>query len=286
MTTVVRALAKVNLYLRVLGRRADGFHEIDTVLHAIDLGDEIALERDGSGIEVAYEGARIDPNDDLVAAAARAAGADGLRIRVEKKIPVGAGLGGGSSDAAAVLRVLMPSHEPKARGRIAAGLGSDVPYFVYGGTARARGRGEDVVPLACPGRFWFVLGIDDQPLPTSSVYAEWTGETGPLADALVAALAAGDGEAVGALVHNDLESAAFSLRPELRRRKDVLARAGVAGACLSGSGPTLFGLCTTRAAATRAAARVEDVFHRVEVVASAGPDLPPAPDDLPLRLAP
>lgn len=155
------APAKINLALEVTGRRADGYHEIDTVMTTVDLADRVTIERraEGAGLEVALTGAYgagIDAGDDLAGRAAiRLAEAEGrapdVRIEVEKRIPSPAGLGGGSSDAAAVLRGLRwlwaldwPDERLAALG---ATLGSDVPFFVYGGAARCTGRGEQVEPL-------------------------------------------------------------------------------------------------------------------------------------------
>lgn len=155
------APAKINLALEVIGRRADGYHDIDTVMTTIDLADRVSIERrpDGAGLDVSLTGAYaagIDATSDLARrAAARLADATGcsadLSIEVEKRIPSPAGLGGGSSDAAAVLRGLRrlwaldwPDERLAALG---ATIGSDVPFFVYGGAARCTGRGDEVAPL-------------------------------------------------------------------------------------------------------------------------------------------
>ncbi|MQA00974.1 MAG: 4-(cytidine 5'-diphospho)-2-C-methyl-D-erythritol kinase [Dehalococcoidia bacterium] len=157
----VLAPAKINLALEVIGRRPDGYHDIDTVMTTLDLADRVTLSvRDpGAGLEVMLSGdyaAGIDAADDLSGRGARAlAEAAGrepdLRIEVEKRIPSPAGLGGGASDAAAVLRglnVLWALDWPAERlAEVGAGVGSDVPFFVYGGTARCTGRGEVVEPL-------------------------------------------------------------------------------------------------------------------------------------------
>lgn len=155
------APGKVNLALEVVGRRPDGYHDIDTVMTTIDLADRATIERrpEGAGLEVVLSGAYaagIDPADDLSGRAAiRLAEAAGrspdLRIDIEKRIPSPAGLGGGSSDAAAVLRGLRRlwglDWTDERLAALGATIGSDVPFFVYGGAARCTGRGEEVQPL-------------------------------------------------------------------------------------------------------------------------------------------
>jgi 4-diphosphocytidyl-2-C-methyl-D-erythritol kinase len=278
------AHAKVNLCLRVLARRGDGYHDIDTILHAISLADEIEAVADGSGeVRVVVRagapvGALPAEEDDLVTRAARALAARsprpvGARVEVVKRIPVGAGLGGGSSDAAATLLALNELWGLRL-GRaqlaeVASGLGSDVPFFLSGGSMRARGRGEVLSPVRVGARLWFVLGLATSPLLTREVYGRWSPRTGRGGEpGLTSALAAGDPSAVGRALRNDLEEAAFALRPELPEAKRALLDAGALGALVSGSGPTLFGLARDEEHAAALAAAVAGAFDRTEIVAS------------------
>ncbi|MGH2729323.1 MAG: 4-(cytidine 5'-diphospho)-2-C-methyl-D-erythritol kinase, partial [Actinomycetota bacterium] len=229
----MRAHAKLNLYLRVLSRRRDGYHEIVTILHGIDLADDLEVA-DGRTGEINLVADRdLEPNLVVVAARrlmTRIEGGAGASIRLTKRIPVGAGLGGGSADAAATLVALNELWDAgldrSALMEVAAEVGSDVPYFLIGGTALATGRGEKVRPLDAPAAMWFVLGLSDDPLMTSAVYDRYDElplVEGPSPATMIAALGAGDVEAVGSLLSNDLERVAIDLRPELAAKKAVLA---------------------------------------------------------------
>ena len=282
----IRACAKINLFLRVLGRRADGYHDIETVFHGIGLCDEIdfRLERE-RGVRLRWElaegttGPLPDEGDDLVRRAADLllegrAGTRGAAVGLVKRIPIGAGLGGGSADGAGALMALNELWElalgDQELSDLAASLGSDVAYCLTGGTAIGRSRGEELSPLEVCHRLWFVLGISREPLWTRDVYERWEPHPAPevaVAD-LAEALRTGDVAALAGALHNDLEAPAQWLRPDLRAKKDALIRAGARGACLSGSGPTVYGVTDDETHAGDVAARVEDAFDRVEVVAS------------------
>lgn len=278
---------KVNLFLKVLGRRPDGYHELETILHTVGLSDEMEIVPTETGdIEVQMslaEGVTGDlpsREENTVYRAARAlletgASNEGILIEVLKHIPVSAGLGGGSGNAAGAL-VALRDHWGLRLSRaemleMAATIGSDVPFCIQGGTMLASGRGEILTSLTDALAGWFVLGISDRPLPTADVYAEWDersprAETNPAAMSL--ALGAGDIEEVASLLHNDLEAPAFRMRPELPAGKEALLEAGAFGALLSGSGPTVFGLCADEEQARAVAARVEPAFDRVEIAPS------------------
>jgi 4-diphosphocytidyl-2-C-methyl-D-erythritol kinase len=281
----LRAHAKINLFLRVLGPRPDGYHEIETILHGVRLADEIAVACAPRGVRVAMEwgpglaGRLPTPDENLVARAAvllqsRMRIRRGVEARVVKNIPVAAGLGGGSADCAAVLVAL---NEMWGAGLdtdglvgLAAEIGSDVPYWVRGGTVLATGRGENLTPL--PGtEMCFVLGLSRRPLLTRDVYGAWdeleSTQTGPAAP-MTLALGAGDPQEVALLLHNDLEPAACALRPELRAKKQAMVAAGSLGALVAGSGPTIFGLAASGDHARAVAARVEEHFDAVLVVSS------------------
>lgn len=277
----IRACAKVNLYLRVLGHRPDGYHEIETILCGIDLADELELAADSTGEVKVETDHDLEPN--LVALAAerlqaRTGTGGGASIRLTKRIPVGAGLGGGSADAAATLVGLNElwgaSLDRAGLLDVAADVGSDVPYFLVGGIALATGRGEKVKALDAPEPMWFVLGLSDGPLMTRDVYGAFDAlppVDGPSPAEMIAALASGDAAAVGSLLSNDLERAAFGVRPELETKKAALLGAGALGACTSGSGPTIFAVAADEAHAASIAAGAAGAFDRVLVVRSRVP---------------
>lgn len=271
MNTVrIRAAAKVNPTLYVLGRRDDGFHEVDTSLMALELADEVVLEAsDVPGIQLTCDGpfASADiPTDasNLAFAGAHIAfkGAAqlaspgsvplGIRLRLTKNIPSQAGLGGGSSDAAAAWRgvecLLGVTLDDTARRLSLGALGSDCVFFgdaVDTGVARCTGRGEHVANLAAPHADWVVgLVTPTVPCPTGAIYSAWASSlSGSAGRATVSAppLALPARKARAGL-HNDLESAALVAVPELRAWRAVLADAGAGDFLLSGSGSSFFGL--------------------------------------------
>lgn len=273
----LRAHAKLNLYLTIDGRRTDGFHDLTSVFHAIDLCDDVTIGT-GSGVTMSMEvpGA-VDESANLAARALTALGAEQLSVDITKRIPVAGGLGGGSADAAAVLvgarERLGLSLSDGELSEVGASLGSDVPFFVRGGgTALVQGRGERVDTLECPHTFWFVIGASSMPLATRQVYSRWDElEHRPApapVDTIIEALAAGDIAGVGALLYNDLEAAAMAIVPELASKKESLLEAGALGASVSGSGPTIFGLAASPEHAQEIAETTAGLFDRVHVVAS------------------
>ncbi len=283
----LRANSKLNLFLRVMGRRPDDYHEIETILHGIDLGDDIEVATSTAGIEIEMINAvgassEMPPAEqNLITTAVRCLQAHsgiglGVRAKVIKRVPLGAGLGGGSADAAAIVSALNELWrlrlDAQSLTAIAATIGSDVPYCLVGGTCLATGRGEAVTPLPAPANLHFVLGLSDVPLMTGDVY-KMADELGPApavgSAPMSLALGAADVAEVGALLHNDLEPAAFQLRPELAARKQQMLAGGALGACLSGSGPTLFALASNEGHARQIASRVRQDFDRVMVATSA-----------------
>jgi len=281
--------AKINLFLRVIGHRPDGFHELESVFHTLDLVDDMELlPLDGGALEIdmvaaAGVGSPLPaPEDNIVIRSARVLqelteARPGARIRIRKRIPVGGGLGGGSSNAAGALlgldRLWQLDLDRDTLVAKAEALGSDVPYCIDGdGTALVGGRGENLARLpGPPAPLWFVLGMSDQPLLTADVYAalEDHSPQGPSVAPFTLALGQGDVAELGRLLHNDLEPAALSLRPRLEEDKQALLEAGALGACISGSGPTIFALATDRREASVIAAKVEARFDRVAVASSA-----------------
>ncbi|HYE07593.1 MAG TPA: 4-(cytidine 5'-diphospho)-2-C-methyl-D-erythritol kinase [Planctomycetota bacterium] len=248
----VAAPAKVNLHLDVLGRRADGFHTLETIFQTLELADEVtvALSPGADGIALTCDDPAL-PSDarnlawravDAFRACRPVAGRCDVHLR--KRIPAGAGMGGGSSDAAAVLRALAALvPDPPSAGELAAmaaQLGSDVPFFLTGGTAHALGRGEILTPLADLPRLALTVLKPPPPLPTPSVFAALTdAERGPREALGVAHFreryAAGRVEPL----HNRLSAPARRLEPQVDRLLDWLAQRG-APALLSGSGSACF----------------------------------------------
>jgi 4-diphosphocytidyl-2-C-methyl-D-erythritol kinase len=265
-----RVPAKVNLQLAVGPVRADGYHGVVTVYHAVSLFDEVTV-RPGAGLRatVTGEGADAVPAgaDNLacraVAALARAAQVPGgADIEIRKRIPVAAGLAGGSADAAAALvaanELWNTGLSARELSAIAAGLGSDVPFALMGGTAVGRGRGEQLTAALVSGRYHWVLAFAAGGLSTPEVYAACDrlraarGGAVPepeLSGPLMAALRSGDATAVGAQLSNDLQAAAISLCPDLRRALAAGQELGAVGALVSGSGPTCMFLAASADAA-------------------------------------
>lgn len=280
--SILTARAKANLFLRVLGKRPDGFHEIESVFHTLDLADRVRLEPDDViSCRMTYEGLApldIDPTDNIAFRAAvelkEASGyPSGVRIDIGKAIPHGAGLGGGSCDAAAVL---LGANEMWELGwpveqlqDVAERLGSDVPYCLRGGSALVTGRGEFVGPLPAPLGLWVVLGVSYDPLSTAEVYGRWRpSERAHTSHQLAMALGAGDVHGVAEALHNDLEEPAFALRPDLVAAKEAMLGAGALGSVMSGSGPTILGLAEDEEHALEVAKRLTGAFDRIEVTST------------------
>lgn len=262
------APAKVNLGLEILRRRDDGFHDLNTVFATLDFGDTIALSsRSDHAITCQVVGADLPADDaNLAVRAAKrlrelVGESAGLGMTIEKRIPMGAGLGGGSSDAAAVLmgasRIWGVEPPLPLVEQLALELGSDVPFFLRGGVARAGGRGEQLESLALRLP-WTVLLINPGiHIATPAAFAA-VGRQGerPASD-LATALAAGieDPSILRGSLVNDFEAAVFERHPELEALKRDLYEAGAIFALMSGSGATIFGLFEAHEAAERARAR-------------------------------
>lgn len=280
-----RSYSKVNLWLHVQGLRADGFHDIETVFHTISLHDYLNISQSNAGVVTVEmslpplsRSELPSPDDNLVSKAARvlAENADsspGAYINVRKNIPLGAGLAGGSGNAAATLVALNDlwglGFKRTQLIEIATELGSDVPFMVEGGTVVGRGRGEKLSRLPHSPSLWLVLGISSHELSTPEVYAGWReGGTGPTLDEFRGALATGDPGLIAQQVRNDLEPSAFALRPDLVQAKASMCEAGAVGAFLSGSGPTIVGIARDEEHAHTVARDIDRVFDRVEVARS------------------
>jgi 4-diphosphocytidyl-2-C-methyl-D-erythritol kinase len=260
------AYAKLNLVLHVGAPRDDGLHPICSLMASIDLADELTAtpreSREDSVIAPGVEGENLAARA-LAEFRSRAGGElPALELRIDKRIPVAAGLGGGSADAAAALRIANELAErPLGAGemlRLAADLGSDVPSQLEPRHALIQGVGERIEPLELPVLV-AVLVPDPEGLSTASVYAELDrlgGTRASLDPEPLRALAAAAPAELAAGLENDLQQATLSLRPDLTARLDSLRSAGALGAAVSGSGPTCFGLFADREAAEQAAAAI------------------------------
>ncbi len=271
---VVPSFAKLNLSLTVIGKRTDGFHELRTVFQSITLADRLDIEfQRGRGREVELDSS-IDIADNLVTRAARAlmeatAIRGVVRCRLHKRIPIGAGLGGGSSNAAAVLLALpvlagkpVPMDELN---RIAAALGSDVPYFLYGGAALGLGRGEELYPLPDAGPRHALLVTPGIHVSTPAAFAALDRpaliELTPTAlankmkrfQSMAWGLACAKAPAADweAFCENDFEAAVFPQFPLLKSLYRKLQRSGASLVRMTGSGSALFGLFSSREACER-----------------------------------
>ena len=284
----ILAPAKVNLFLEALGRRADGYHEIVTVMQAVSLCDSITLSDSPGGISLACDDPRL-PTDgrnlavraaELMLGETRAEA--GVRIGLSKAIPVEAGLGGGSSDAAAVLlglnRLWDMGLSDDRLAELAAGLGSDVAFFIRGGTALCTGRGEKVQIVRHPNVLHYVLAVPDFGAETGKVYKALKlplTENVKNVKVLIERLRAGATPVrdIGPLLFNRLEEPACGLYPDLVSLKEKLLGLGCEAALVSGSGSCVYGIARGREEAREVAERLEGQgsLSAVRAVESLGP---------------
>ncbi len=306
-TVFVEAPAKVNLILRVGARRADGYHNVDTLFAGVGLCDHLRVDRAARGIALQVTGADLgDPRDNLVYRAARAylrarGRRDGVAIRLEKRIPVGGGLGGGSSDAAATLRCLDELFSPPvgvaALTEVARGLGADVPFFLCRSPlALGSGRGDRLTPLPpLPARPVLLVGspegvgtawaynllargreeggmgqpqeqrpTPEQPAPEQRPTPEQrpgSEQPAPKQPPPLTAASCSDWLTVAGLAHNDFETPVFAVRPDLRDTVFALVESSPLLALMSGSGSTVFAVYRDEESAERARDRVQRI-HR------------------------
>lgn len=276
----VQAFAKLNLTLDILGKRPDGYHDLRMVMQSITLADTLTLEENqGEGLRVSTNLRFLPTGEKNLAAAAAlrfwealGRGPEDLDIHIQKRIPVCAGMAGGSSDAAAVLRALNQRagapFSPLELARLGEQVGSDVPYCVLGGTALAEGRGEQLTSLPPLPRCWVVACKPDFPISTPELFAQADRvklRRRPDTAGLLSALEAGDLGGVARRMYNVFEDV---LPPRLYARvaeiKNELVQRGALGANMSGSGPTAFGLFDCQEAAEEArtslAERYRDTF--------------------------
>ena len=262
------APAKINLCLHVLGRRPDGYHELAMIMQRVSLYDRLEMTLTGEpGVRVICPGVDLPPDGENIAArAARrllalAGERCGVEIVIDKQIPVAAGLGGGSSDAAAVLMGLndmlelgLDSTTLMAEG---ARLGADVPFFIFGATAWATGIGDRLEKVEDMPPLWYVLVNPGLAVSTAWVYQN-LGLTSKIEEAKLPRFSRTVGGVVG-LLHNDLERVTVSRYPLVAKVKEELVASGAGGVLMSGSGPTVFGVFAEETAARKAA---DELLHR------------------------
>ena len=250
---MIDAAAKVNLTLEVLNKRPDGYHELSTVMHAVDLSDRLVLE-DAPVCEVHTSAPGVPTDERNLALRAALALRDaakvdrGVRIALDKRIPVAAGLGGGSTDAAAVLvglnRLWDLRWPESALEELAISLGMDVPFFIRGGAAVGTGRGEQLSSLS-GSSLGLVLVNPRFQVSTAEIYGRVTPamySDGGRAGQVVKALGTHRPDRVAASLYNGLELAARDAYPQIGQMRAALTAAGALGAVMSGSGPTVFGI--------------------------------------------
>ncbi len=265
----VTAYAKVNLLLKVLGRRADGYHTLASVVDVVSLADTLHMQ------ELAEDRVLVD--DDLGVLPAGGANtiyraatllkdvyrvASGVRVFVEKKIPIGAGLGGPSSDAAATLKALAEawhlSVQPGRLRELGARIGADVPLFLHGKSCFMEGIGEQITPLTLP-RVWYVIVYPGIVLHTKDVYENLKISLTSEQNDIKLSWKFDTVFDLVRILENDLERSAFSLCPEIKTVKERLRKAGAIGSLMSGSGSSVFGVFENEADARVASEHVRDL---------------------------
>lgn len=271
------APAKINLALDILGRRPDGYHEMRMVMQTVSLRDTVTLEEAGEGFALLARGMDLPAGKTLEQRAAEAFFAaigrprPPLRVTLEKRTPAYAGLGGGSADVAALLRLLRERYAPdmprEALEAVGGQTGSDMPFCVRGGTALAEGRGEVLTDLPSLPECRFVICKPDFGLPTGPMFARLRFDgslSRPDVDGMVSALRRGDLEGAAGRVGNVFESV---LEPGERREiegiKETLLRRGALAAAMSGSGPAVFGLFPPEAETNRALEELRTRYTQV-----------------------
>jgi len=300
-TLAVTAPAKINLYLAVLGKRPDGFHELLTVFQSLALADRLTVQPGTApGVVVRCDDERLPESENLctraahlLAAAAGHAPDDlpAVELQLEKRIPLGAGLGGGSSDAAATLRALNAWWGLGVGDadllRLAGALGADVPYFLSLGTALATGRGDVIEPLEPLPPLWVVLAMPEEPVSTADAFAWWDEQQGVSqpgaaghdhfrtfqdfrARQMLRLLRAGALDGAAECCINDLEVPVTHYRPDIAVLIRQLRAAGCPLVRMTGAGAAVFGIAETEADARAIAARIDAPW--VTVTHTGAPD--------------
>jgi len=273
----LRASAKVNLFLEVLRKRPDNYHDIETILQEIDLFDKVTL-KENSSPEIIIHSTRPDIPADNSNLAFKAAHLfktyikeekRGVVINLEKNIPPAAGLGGGSSDAAATLMGLNKLWKVNLDRRtllhLAEQIGMDVPFFIHGGLCLARGRGEKLTPLATRPEMWFILVIPSIKVSTAWAYNQLSISSltrKSKKNRMIEALQSADAGKIGKQLFNRLEEVTMIEHREIASIKEKMLSAGAGGALMSGSGPAVFGIFPAR----QEAYKIKDALEYKEEV--------------------
>ncbi len=270
----LKAYAKVNLALDVVGVRPDGYHELRTVMQSVSLADGVEIHRAGGGFELLIDPPHADvgpPERNTVYRAwrllcDRVGGDLPVRVTLRKEVPAGAGLGGGSTDAAAVLRGLdalfglgLSTEELRDVGRA---TGADVPFCVSGGTALGEGVGEVLNPAPAPPDHRLLVVKPGRGADTAEVYRAYDASPagGDAADRVLSALRLGDLAGLAGALGNDLAQVTKGMIPEVAELERSLLEAGALGASMTGSGTAVFGLFPDEDAAARAGEKVDAPF--------------------------
>ncbi|MDD2585725.1 MAG: 4-(cytidine 5'-diphospho)-2-C-methyl-D-erythritol kinase [Syntrophomonadaceae bacterium] len=278
---IIAAPAKVNLTLDIKGKYPDGYHELETVMHHIDLLDQVTIETAPSGIEVASSSSLVPDNQDNLAYQAaelilKAYGSgEGVKIHIEKNIPVAAGLAGGSTDAAAVLTGINQLYNygltQEKLMEIGLKIGADVPFCLYHRTALARGKGELLTPLEKEVKLLFVVVKPELQISTAEVYREFDlaqVEKFPDISSFLVAWNHYNIKGIAINIVNVLESVSIKKHGEIATIKDKLNKLGALNAVMSGSGPSVFGIFADQKIAEQAAAVLSQEYREVFLVSS------------------
>jgi 4-diphosphocytidyl-2-C-methyl-D-erythritol kinase len=269
------APAKVNLYLEVIDRRPDGYHDLRTIFQAIDIYDTLEFDEQPFGLQVTSDWPGLPEGKDNLcwrAAALLSSRRDlkkGMKIHVSKQIPPGAGLGGGSSDAAATLkglnRIWRLNLDRGELQEMASLLGADVAFFLDGGAGVGEGMGEKIRPIPT-SEISFVIVWPEICLSTPAVYGEWDKRPEKAKSTLasmITALEDGEQNRIASLLRNNLEGAANRLSPICGEIKEEMLRAGCLGAMVSGSGSAVFGIASSNKEAQKIAKVLHGKYHWV-----------------------
>lgn len=269
--TTQRAYAKINIGLDVLRRRADGYHEVKMIMQTVDIYDELVLERRKEpGIELRMDNSELPSGgDNLICRAADLLFLEkkitgGVNISLTKRIPIAAGMAGGSADAAAALRGVNElfdlGYSLTELQALGVGLGADIPYCLTGGTMLSEGIGEILTPLPAPPAAHLVIAKPDINVSTAFVYGNLHADSlawHPDIDGMIAALQKGDLDGITGRLGNVLETVTVKAHPVIEQIKELLRKQGAENALMSGSGPTVFGIFKEKETAARAAEAVE-----------------------------
>lgn len=267
-----KAYAKINLGLDVLRRRPDGYHEVKMIMQTVDICDDLTFEQSAEpGVHLEIEGADLPADgDNLICRAAALlmeAGkiAEGVQITLKKRIPIAAGMAGGSADAAAALRGLNRlfglEYTAQALRELGVKLGADIPYCIGGGTMLSEGIGEILTALPAPPACHLVVAKPDIDVSTAFVYGNLKADSLPFhpdIDGMAGALAQGDLRGITDRMGNVLETVTEKAYPVIAELKAQMKELGAQNALMSGSGPTVFGICTKKETAERIAAAVRE----------------------------